>query len=300
MAHMLLMSFDHSRPMNLYRTLNRFIEYAFVLLQKPKINFCFIGTASEDRLIESIFFSGFIRAKFGKCVNANSLILTKINLTPQQMENFLSSQDILFIGGGNTERMLQIWEKSGFAATLKKLRNEFRLPILSGVSAGAMYPFHSGLTDSTPGQYKPLDCFQWFKDSFCPHANSKVRALCAFERNKYLKRMDAYSMAIKTGVLPSGYAVPNDCMLHFFNEKLVNAYGSRANSQCYYVTNDKTIRIDTKKLTSKNIDKMVHESLASQGYIKKTSANDRIFYNRECWKFLFLIINTYYKLLSLL
>src|SRR5947209_7001031 len=66
MSHMLFMSFDGSNFIHLNRTLNRFMEYAFGLVKTPRVRFCYIGTASKDRRIERIFFTRFVRAKFGK------------------------------------------------------------------------------------------------------------------------------------------------------------------------------------------------------------------------------------------
>ncbi|WP_454781739.1 Type 1 glutamine amidotransferase-like domain-containing protein [Legionella sp. WA2022007384] len=245
MTHMLLMSFDDSNFITLNRTLNRFMEYAFGLIKKSDIHFCYIGTAGNDRLIERVFFSRFVRAKFGKSVITSELVLTKSQSTKEQLENYLTQQDILFIGGGNTEKMLEIWEKSGFSFVLNKLKSENRLPLLAGVSAGGMYPFHSGLSDSIPGQYNAMSCLGWFKESFCPHANSKRKSLCVYSNNQYLERMDAYINAVRQGLLPSGFAVPDDCMLHFENFNLVHVISSLKENKCYYVTHATVTDLET-------------------------------------------------------
>lgn len=245
MSHMLLMSFDDSHIMNLNRTLNRFLEYAFSLIEKATIQFCYIGTASNDSLIERKFFTRFVSSKFRKKVITSELVLTKSQLTKEQLESYLAQQDILFIGGGNTEKMLEIWEKSGFTSVLNKLKTEKRLPVLAGVSAGGMYPFYSVLSDVMPGQYKALLGLGWLKESFCPHANSKKKSLCDYSKNQYLERMEAYVIAVKQGLLPSGYAVPNDCMLHFENFNLVKTISSLQNNQCYYVTHEKIFALET-------------------------------------------------------
>ncbi|HHI9467079.1 TPA: Type 1 glutamine amidotransferase-like domain-containing protein [Legionella anisa] len=272
MSHMLLMSFDDSNFMNLNRTLNRFLEYAFDLIKKSRIRFCYIGTAGNDRLIERVFFTRFVRAKFGKSAITSELVLTKSQLTKEQLETYLTQQDILFVGGGNTEKMLEIWEKSGFIFVLNKLKSEKRLPILAGVSAGGMFPFHSGLSDATPGQYKVLPCLGWFKESFCPHANSKKKSLCVYSNNQYLERMDAYIFAVKQGLLPSGFAVPDDCMLHFENFNLVRVISSLKDNKCYYVTHEKVTDLDT-----------VHT-------VNANDPNIRL----ECWSTLFKCID-YFK-----
>ncbi|QMT60838.1 Type 1 glutamine amidotransferase-like domain-containing protein [Legionella sp. PC997] len=273
MTHMLLMSFDDSNFLNLNCTLNRFLEYAFGLINKTNIHFCYIGTAGNDRWIERVFFTRFVRAKFGKNITTSELSLTKSRRTEKQLEDYITQQDILFIGGGDTEKMLEIWNKSGFSFILDKLKSENRLPLLAGVSAGGMYPFHSGLTDSTPGHYTAMSCLGWFKESFCPHANSKRKSLCAYSNNQYLERMDAYIIAVRQGLLPSGFAVPDNCMLHFENFNLVGVISSLKENKCYYVTDQQVTDLDT---------------------VCTVNANDPTI-RLECWSTLFRYIN-YFKL----
>lgn len=247
---MLLMSFDASHWMNLHKTLNRFFEYAFILLNKKNINFCYIGTARNDARLDYFFFKLFIRIKFGKNFKVSSLNLTNTVLSKQEIEQHLRLQDILFIGGGNTEKMLQVWESTGFSEILNRFKKENSLPMLAGVSAGAMYPFYSGLTYSSPTQYKPLTCIQWYQDSFCPHANNK------------LARFAAFKSAIHLGLLPPGYAVANDCMLHFFNFNLVRTLSSRPNNPCYYVNSNNVEKMAMTNLTSSNISDVINKGIA--------------------------------------
>lgn len=57
--------------------------------------------------------------------------------------------------------------------------------------------------------------------------------------------MDAYIFAVKQGLLPSGFAVPDDCMLHFENFNLVRVISSLKDNKCYYVTHEKITDLDT-------------------------------------------------------
>ncbi|MHB1947220.1 MAG: Type 1 glutamine amidotransferase-like domain-containing protein [Gammaproteobacteria bacterium] len=289
MSHLLLMSFNDNSIMNLNNTLNRFLEYTFSLHPKQKIRFSYIGTASGDRLIERVFFTAFTQAKFGKHVRVSILQLTKTRLTTHQIKKHLLSQDIVFIGGGNTEKMLEIWQASGFTSVLNKLKTAKKLPILAGVSAGGMYPFHSGLTDATPGQYRPLSCLYWFKESFCPHANSTVKARCVYENDQQLERLEAYKAAINGKKLPAGFAVPDDCMLHFYNFKFIRALSARENTHCSYVSRHKIMPIHTLHLTAINSRFM---SLERNTKLKKRDCK------LHCWYKSFKVINFFKRLLS--
>lgn len=266
------MSFDGSSILNLFKVLNRFSEYMNVMLQtKMCINFCYVGTAASDRLIDQLFFSTFMRIKFGKSIKASKLVLTT-EITENQIETQLRAQDVIFVGGGNTEQMLTIWKHKGFTSILNKFKNDNSLPLLIGVSAGGMYPFNSGLSDSTAGQYKPVSCFDWLKQSFCPHADSKIKAICRFDNNKFLERLDAYKSAIKLGQLPPGYAVPNNCMLHFYNFNLVRALTSIENNNCFYVTENNIESIETSYLTKLNTDKIANDVLVYLGLLKEENS----------------------------
>lgn len=289
--HMLLMSFDDSNLMNLNNSLNRFFEYTFYLLQKKTdVNFCFIGTAGNDRLIERLFFTLFLRAKYGNRVHTSRLNLSKSNLTTKELEQYITTQDIIFIGGGNTDRMLKIWENKQFTSVLNKLRDQGRLPILAGVSAGGMYPFHSGLTDSTLGHYKPLKCLGWFEHSFCAHSASKKKAICAHAHNQSLARLPAFCAAIKSGALPEGYAVPDDCMLHFYNGKFIKALTSRANNSCYFVTAQNINSLDTQHITMDNSYDVAHTSLLELGLDTARLEEKTLLFRAECgWLFFKLI-----------
>lgn len=274
--HMLLMSFGKNNFVDVLTSINHFLEYTIEILKhKSYIRFCYIGTARKDKLLDHLFFSGFLQFKFGSRIKITRLKLHK-NSSQDQLEDYISNQDVLFIGGGNTEEMLKIWNNKGFTAALNKLRDEDKLPICAGVSAGGMYPFHSGLTDSQAGQYKLLRCLEWFQQSFCPHANSNQQAVCEYDDNKSHAKLSAYQTAIKLGHLPPGYAVPDGCMLHFYNGDLVTAL-SMSSMQCMYVSPDSISYIETRQLNAQNIKHHVAEilqvlKLQTEGDIKTNSS----------------------------
>lgn len=275
-SHLLLMSFDGD-IINLNNTLDRFFEYGLALLPKKKdINFCYIGTAANDRVIEDLFFRGFIKAKFGAYVHTSKLLLTS-EITQEQIEKHLTSQDIVFVGGGNTEQMLKTWQNKGFIAVLDKLKQEDKLPpVVAGVSSGGMYPFHSGLTDSIPGQYNLLPCLNWMEASFCAHADSKNEAVCPYDHNKRHTRMSAYISAVKSEQLPEGYAVPNNCMLHFYNFTFVRALSTCKNTNCYNVTKETVCPIETIYLTSNNIHSIANKTLTTLHLISNNPEQNEV------------------------
>jgi dipeptidase E len=266
-GHILPLSFNGDNYYQLSYTLERFLEYALTLVQKKEVNFCYIGTASHDRTVEDLFFNGFAFLKFYNStvsLHPTKLSLTT-NLTADQIEKHIRNQDIIFVGGGDTEFMLSNWKDKGFEAILKKLKDEDRLPVIMGLSAGGIFPFHSAISlTADTSEYKALTPgYNWLKDSFCPHANSNVEAICTFDNDKKHNRMSAFVTAIKVGKIPQGYAIPDDCMLHFYGEQFVGAFSARENEniEYSYVTSEGVEQIKTTFLKRKNSSKLAKGEL---------------------------------------
>lgn len=263
--HLFLMSFNGDSVLKLFKNLNRFFEYIFFIANRKKINFCYIGTASNDNVFERLFFHSFLRLKFGLRINFTYLALNE-NITEGDILKLFSQQDILFIGPGNTERMLKVWERSGLINVLNQLKSSNKLPILAGVSAGGMYPFHSGFSDSLTEQFKPLKCLEWINASFCPHADyinleSKIN-----EKKLLNDRFSAYKTAIKDGQIPAGYALPDDCMMHFYDDKLVGSLSIDATRHCIYVNKTEVKKVETTHLTDINISQNANAALRKLGH----------------------------------
>ena len=76
-------------------------------------------------------------------------------------------QDVVFVGGGNTKSMLAIWNDWGMSKLLKDAYHKG--VIMSGVSAGAICWFTSGITDSWDNELRILPCLDFIRDTCCPH-----------------------------------------------------------------------------------------------------------------------------------
>jgi dipeptidase E len=62
------------------------------------------------------------------------------------LEDFVCSQDIIYVGGGNTVNMLAIWRAHGLDKALNTALHSGA--ILAGLSAGSICWFEYGITDS--------------------------------------------------------------------------------------------------------------------------------------------------------
>ncbi len=125
----------------------------------PKI--CFLPTATGDNDAYIVRFYS---------------IFTRLNCTPSHIDFFkrtpcisehINGQDAVFVGGGNTKSMIAIWNDWGMSDLLKEIYN--RGVIMSGVSAGAICWFTSGITDSWDNELRILPCLDFISGTCCPH-----------------------------------------------------------------------------------------------------------------------------------
>lgn len=114
------------------------------LSQKRNPKVLFIPTASDDS--ESYFekFKEHFSDEF-QC-DFTPLYLIKDNPSIATIEQMVFASDLIYVGGGNTLKMMQIWRKTGAADILRKAYTKGI--VLSGLSAGAICWFKYGSSDS--------------------------------------------------------------------------------------------------------------------------------------------------------
>jgi len=108
----------------------------------PKV--LFIPTASKDARGYWDVFQSVYKDKL-KC-KTDVLFLLDGELSKKQIEKKILSSDIIYVGGGNTLYMMQVWRKLGVDTMLEKAYEKGI--ILSGISAGAICWFRYGSSDS--------------------------------------------------------------------------------------------------------------------------------------------------------
>lgn len=110
--------------------------------KNPKL--LFIPTASSD----SEGYYQTVKKHFGKKLGCkvDVLYLIKNKLSKKEIENKIFKSDIIYVGGGNTLKMMQTWRKSGVDRILIKAYHKGI--VMSGVSAGSICWFKNGNSDS--------------------------------------------------------------------------------------------------------------------------------------------------------
>ena len=136
-------------------------KYILNLSAKTSPKICFIPTATGDNDSYIVrFYSIFSRLD---CKPSHIEFFKRtINI-----KNHIREQDVVFVGGGNTKSMLAIWNDWGMSDLLNEAYNNG--VIMSGVSAGAICWFTSGITDSWDNELRILPCLDFISGTCCPH-----------------------------------------------------------------------------------------------------------------------------------
>jgi len=189
----------------------------YVLRQSPVKNprICFLPTASGDNmeLIED-FYDFFMTRE---CEPSH---LPLLNPPPRDLERFVLENDIIYVCGGHTGKMLTIWKARGMDVILKKAWEKGIL--LAGLSAGASCWFEMGLTDSIPDQLTGEPCLGFLKGTHCAHYENTGRR-------------PTFHTLVEGGGLPAGYGTENFAALHFMDNKLKRVVSSRPGAAAYRV-----------------------------------------------------------------
>jgi peptidase E len=137
------------------------------------------------------------------------------------LEGFLLTQDVIYVGGGNTKSMVALWREWGLEALLRKACEQG--VILAGISAGANCWFEQYLTDSVPGQLTVLNGLGYLQGSCTPHYDGEAN------------RRPDYTRLVATGGIMAGFAFDDGAAGHFIDGKLHKVVSSRPNAKGYYV-----------------------------------------------------------------
>lgn len=173
--------------------------------KNPKL--LFIPTASSD----SEEYIKVVEKYFGqklKC-KIDVLYLLKNKLSKKEIEDKILKSDIVYVGGGNTLKMMQIWRKLGVDKILIKAHQKGI--VMSGVSAGSICWFKYGNSDSKK-----------FSDS---NANLiKIKGLglinalhCPHYNVEDYRKVDLKKMMKKTSGI--AIALDNCCALEVIDDK---------------------------------------------------------------------------------
>jgi len=186
----------------------------------PKI--CFIPTASGD---SENYISRFY--EFYNKHNCKPSHLSLFKPQTKDIESFILSQDIIYVGGGNTKNLLALWKEWELDQILREAWDEGI--ILVGISAGSLCWFEDGVTDSFGMGLEPIKCLGFLPGSNCPHYDGESN-----------RRPSFHDFILKKEI-KNGIAADDGVAIHYIDQEIDKIVSSRPNSKAYRVYLNKTI-----------------------------------------------------------
>lgn len=141
-------------------------------------NALFIPTASSD----SADYAANVARIYGDTLGCNVNVLNLLGTppSPDQIAEMIRGADLIYVGGGNTLKLMRRWRKLGVDKLL--IEAATRNTVLSGLSAGALCWCAYGNSDSM-ANYRPDDwdyirvkCLGLLPFTGCPHYDEAGRA----------------------------------------------------------------------------------------------------------------------------
>ena len=197
-------------------------EFIVKSAKKPKPSMLFIGTATQD----SVSYLQIVREHFVNrmgCKEVTPLNIVQENLSYEEIENKIMNTDIIYVGGGDTTYMLDVWKRKGIDKLLYKAYQKGI--VLAGISAGAICWFD---WYDTMDDIKSLDDLSLtqglgiIKGFAVPHYNT----LTSEEKNKI------NSLLIKESI--KGIAL-DDCVALIYKDEKISYISCRNDRKFYQI-----------------------------------------------------------------
>lgn len=190
-------------------------QYVLDAARSARPRICFVPTASGD--------SDNYIVRFYKRFTTLPCEPTHLELFRRNVDDidaFIRSQDVVYVGGGNSANMLAVWKLHGVDVALRTAASGGT--VLAGISAGSLCWFDAGVTDSFGSKLAPIAGLGLLGGSNCPFYDGTT------------ERRSTYHRFIRDG-MPSGIATDIGVALHFVDGTLKRVVSSRRNAKAYRV-----------------------------------------------------------------
>ncbi len=215
------------------------------LTGKTKPKFLFVPTASSDSPVYIDIMCKYYQ-ELG--CETDTLLLLQANLDLVAITAQIKAADIIYVGGGNTLKMMRRWRKLGVDKLLIQAYQAGT--VMCGVSAGSICWFAGGHSDSL-SFYHPDD-WQYIRvtglglipGTHCPHYDSDTLGV---------KRADSFQ-AMMSKRRDTGIAIDDNCAIIFIDDqyRVISINNSQA-----YVLRKSSNQLEIKALpASKNWHKL--------------------------------------------
>jgi len=200
------------------RTIETLPQERYILDQcgaeRPKVGFLPQASCENGAYIAS-FYEAFTR------LGAEPTLVSLFGVVKPEWEERLLSQDVIYVGGGNTRSMIALWREWGVDEVLRKAWQNGT--VMAGVSTGAICWFEQGVTDSV-WPLGVLPCLGFLSGSCCPHFDGEV------------DRRPSYTAMLAEGRIDSGIALDDYAMGHYIDGELDKVVCSSDSSQGYLMS----------------------------------------------------------------
>lgn len=145
------------------------IDYIVNFSGKKNPSVVYLPTAGHDDISDN----GDIQANFEKSgiSSYTILLLTDETLTREYIKDTILGADIIYVGGGNVQFMMDTWKKTGADKFLVEAYEKGI--VMSGYSAGADCWFRESYDDcGENGAFVFVDCLDILPYCACPHFES--------------------------------------------------------------------------------------------------------------------------------
>ncbi|MGW6933094.1 Type 1 glutamine amidotransferase-like domain-containing protein [Lentzea sp. NPDC054927] len=187
--------------------------------RKPRL--CHVGTAGGDQRHMNANM-----AEAGMVAGVDVSILNLFTMPPtDDLEDFVLSHDVVWVGGGSVANLLAVWEVHGLGAVFRKAWEAG--VVLSGVSAGSICWHAGGATDSFGPDLRIVTNGL----GFLPYGNG-------VHYDSEEARRPKIHEAVAAGVLPTTYCTDDGVGLLYRGTELVEAVTERQGSGAYVVVRE--------------------------------------------------------------
>ncbi|HUB93007.1 MAG TPA: peptidase E [Verrucomicrobiae bacterium] len=189
-------SYDHV-------TLGPIIKYGLQLTDKKQPRLGYLGTAGGDA-------AHWIAAFYNACAG-HDVVPSHLELFPSpnvaNVEDYILSQDMLWVAGGSVANLLAVWRVHGLDVSMRKAWEQG--VVLAGQSAGSICWHIGGTTDSFGEELRPITNGL----ALLPYSNG-------VHYDAHPQRRSLLHTLVADGILPEGYATDDGVALHYVGERL--------------------------------------------------------------------------------
>ncbi|MDC1383878.1 Type 1 glutamine amidotransferase-like domain-containing protein [Candidatus Puniceispirillum sp.] len=175
-----------------------------------------------------------IRAFHKRFQNCSKTLHLPITADANLAKLFLSSIDILYVGGGSTLKMLLHWQLTGIdKALINAAHNGL---VLAGVSAGAICWFDELLLTAQGNKFGIFRGLGLLPGSACPHYHNEPRRKNSFDKH------------ILKDKLAPGIAIDDGVAVHVIDGRVHNIIKARNDGEKAYFVKKENGRLSSKLL----------------------------------------------------